>query len=104
MKKLVLLLVLLLVFAGCNITPRKYICGVPVEGSPWQLAASVADYGDGTFIPECVLLAKEDEALIEGWNAVNTDHEYQAFIHCKLRNNIVVEATIKTTLADDYDE
>ncbi len=100
MRKGVLILLVVLAFCGCY-HPTKTICGVPVQGTPWELAASVADYGDGTFMPESVLLAKEDEALIDGWNGMNTDHPYEAFIHCKLRNNVVVEATIKTTLENE---
>lgn len=47
------------------------ICGVPVKGTPWQLAAAIHDTGDQTFLPESVTqLTFQDgkgKAYIEGY-------------------------------------
>lgn len=46
------------------------VCGVQVKGTPWELAASIADNGDGLFVPECVD-ANKDKAYIKGWLNTN---------------------------------
>ena len=52
------------------------VCGVPVKGTAWELAASIADNGDGSFIPECVD-ANKGKAYIKGWLNTNvTDQPY----------------------------
>ena len=100
MKKCVLYLAVVLLFCCCQ-RNSKSVCGVPVQGTPWELAAAIADNGDGSIMPECVFIIFDDRAFIEGWGDFNTDTEHQAFIDCTLRDGRVVDATIKTTLAGE---
>ena len=58
--------ILVLLISGCQ-RQKDTICGVPVQGTLWQLAAAIADKGDGSFIPESVYRVNVDEAIIEGW-------------------------------------
>ena len=54
------------------------VCGVPVKGTPWELAATVADHGDGTFVPESVEVFS-GKAYIKGWyNSNVTSQPYTA--------------------------
>ena len=54
------------------------VCGVPVKGTPWELAATVADHGDGTFVPESVEVFS-GKAYIKGWyNSNVTAQPYTA--------------------------
>lgn len=54
------------------------VCGVPVKGTPWQLAAAIHDTGDHTFFPEEVHCGNA-KAYIYGWyNTHATDHPYTA--------------------------
>ena len=54
------------------------VCGVPVKGTPWELAATVADHGDGTFVPESVEVFS-GKAYIKGWyNSNVTAQHYTA--------------------------
>ena len=54
------------------------VCGVPVKGTPWELAATVADHGDGTFVPESVEVFS-GKAYIRGWyNSNVTAQPYTA--------------------------
>ena len=54
------------------------VCGVPVKGTPWQLAAAIHDTGDHTFLPEEVHILHA-KAYIDGWyNTRKTDHPYTA--------------------------
>ena len=46
------------------------VCGVPVKGTPWELAATVADHGEGGFVPECVEIYGT-KAYIKGWIDTN---------------------------------
>ena len=53
------------------------VCGVPVKGTPWELAATVADHGEGGFVPESVTVYK-DKAYIHGWIDTNSwDEPYR---------------------------
>ena len=38
---------------ACN-RQRCAVCGVSVEGTPWELAAAIHDKGNGTFVPVSV--------------------------------------------------
>ena len=54
------------------------VCGVHVKGTPWKLAATVADHGDGTFVPESVEVFS-GKAYIKGWyNSNVTAQPYTA--------------------------
>lgn len=56
-----------LLLISCASSSRPTVCGVPVQGSPWQLAASIHDNGDGTFVPQCVDLVTTTKAYISGY-------------------------------------
>ena len=51
----------------CTSSRRPTICGVPVQGTPWQFAASIHDNGDGTFVPVSVDLVTTTKAYISGY-------------------------------------
>lgn len=65
MKKLGLLVVIILSFCGCH-RDVKTICGVPVQGTPWELAAVINDKGDKSFFPESVFEVSDFKAYISG--------------------------------------
>lgn len=56
--------------SNCSEKEKTMVCGVPVKGTAWELAASIANNGDGSFIPECVD-ANKDKAYIKGWLNTN---------------------------------
>lgn len=95
---------LALMFTGCR--QRQTICGVPVKGTPWELAAAINDKGDKTFIPETVTEYTQ-KAYIKGWLNTNlletpyNDVPYDdgllpATIACDLVDGQVVAAIINT--------
>ena len=101
MKKSVLLLLVILSFCCCQ-RNVKTICGVPIKGTPWQLAAAIHDKGDKTFSPETVT-EYENKAIIHGWlNTNNDETPYReepyddgllpAEIICDVQNGKVVDA------------
>ena len=91
----------------CTSSRRPTICGVPMQGTPWQLAASIHDNGDGTFVPVSVDLVTTTKAYISGYlvpdalldslgNPLSADHPatlicdlspsgevYSAVLHCE---------------------
>ena len=99
-----LCLVLVAVTLCCCVSnQRPTICGVPVQGSPWQLAASIQTDGDGTFVPQCVDLVTTTKAYISGYllpdaltdslgNPLPTDQP--ATLICDLENGHVVCAVL----------
>ena len=81
----------------------KTICGVPVKGTPWELAAAIHDRGDGSFWPETVYEVSECKAYIVGEICVqmqNTPNDtissddgfIPAEIVCDVQNGQVVDA------------
>ena len=50
------------------------VCGVPVKGTPWELASTLASQREGGFVPECVEVY-EDKAYIKGWLDTNGTNE-----------------------------
>ena len=61
-------LIIIIVCALCGCARKAVICGVPYTGcTPLQLAASIHDNGDGTFIVESVDLITETKAYISGY-------------------------------------
>lgn len=71
--KLNILVAIIVILYACSNYSEKDgtdVCGVPVKGTAWELAASIADNGDGSFIPECVD-ANKDKAYIKGWLNTN---------------------------------
>ena len=56
-----------LLLISCASSSRPTVCGVPVQGSPWQLAASIHDNGNHSFEPTCVDLVTTTKAYISGY-------------------------------------
>ena len=50
------------------------VCGVPVKGTPWELASTLASQREGGFVPECVE-QYEDKAYIKGYIDTNGTEE-----------------------------
>ena len=86
------------------------VCGVPVKGTPWELAATVADHGEGGFVPESVLIFG-DKAYIKGWIDTNGwDEPYReepyddgllpAEIWCDVENGQVTHAGLYCEILD----
>lgn len=68
------------------------MCGVSVEGTPWELAAAIHDRGDGSFVPVSV----EDfstKAYIHGYTLPD---EQPAQVVCDVEKGKVVWAEIYT--------
>lgn len=65
MRRYWLIIIIVCVLCGC--ARKAVICGVPVQGTPWQLAASIHDNGDGTFVPVSVDLVTTTKAYISGY-------------------------------------
>lgn len=86
------------------------VCGVPVKGTPWELAATVADHGEGGFVPECVELYA-DKAYIKGWIDTNgwekpyrelpyDDGLLPAQISCDVKDGQVTHALLYCEILD----
>ena len=80
-----------LLLISCASSSRPTVCGVPVQGSPWQLAVSIHDNGDGTFVPQCVDLVTTTKAYISGYLLPD---EHPATLICDLENGQVVCAVL----------
>ena len=102
MKKVVLGLIIAISFCCCQ-RNGKTICGVPIKGTPWELAAAIHDKGDKTFVVETVI-EYENKAIIHGWlNTNNDETPYReepyddgflpAEIICDVQNGQVVDVT-----------
>ena len=88
-----------LLLISCASSSRPTVCGVPVQGSPWQLVASIHDNGDGTFVPQCVDLVTTTKAYISGYLLADSlgnplPTEQPATLICDLDNGQVVCAVI----------
>lgn len=73
MRKLFLIIVAITALCACGKYSEQNatrVCGVPVKGTPWELAATVANHGEGGFVPECVTVYG-DKAYIKGWIDTN---------------------------------
>lgn len=90
--------------SNCSEKEKTMVCGVPVKGTAWELAASIANNGDGSFIPECVDV-NQNKAYIQGWvNTNDTENEYRkepyedgyvpARIVCDIENGKVTHALV----------
>ena len=82
LKKILQLFLICSVFLCSRCQSYEEICGVPVKGRAWELAADIAVNGDATFIPESVevMLSK---AYIRGWlntNLTNTPYRKEPYI------------------------
>ena len=95
---------IILLLSSCCGDERGRVCGVKVQGTPWELAASIADNGDGTFVPESVEVYA-DKAYIKGLvNTNETEEPYRvepyddgyvpAQLVCDVENGKVIHAWI----------
>lgn len=86
------------------------VCGVPVKGTPWELASTLASQREGGFVPECVEVY-EDKAYIKGWLDTNgTNEPYRvapyddgllpAQISCDVVNGHVTHAVLYCEILD----
>ena len=94
---------------ACN-RQRCAVCGVSVEGTPWELATAIHDRGDGSFVPVSVE-EYEDKAYIKGWLDTNgTTEPYHvapyddgyvpAEIWCDLSNGQVTHAGLNCEILE----
>ena len=87
-----------LLLISCASSSRPTVCGVPYTGcTPWQLAASIHDNGDGTFVPQCVDLVTTTKAYISGYLLPD---EHPATLICDLENGQVVCAVLHCETLD----
>ena len=91
------LIVFALLLISCASSSCTTVCGVPVQGTPWQLAASIHDNGDGTFVPQCVDLVTTTKAYISGYLLPD---EEPATLICDLENGQVVCAVLHCEAKD----
>ena len=86
------------------------VCGVPVKGTPWELASTLASQREGGFVPECVEVYG-DKAYIRGWLDTNgTTEPYRvapyddgllpAEVVCDLANGQVTHAAFYCEILD----
>ena len=86
------------------------VCGVPVKGTPWELASTLASQREGGFVPECVEVY-EDKAYIKGWLDTNgTTEPYRvapyddgivpAQISCDVEDGQVTHAVLYCEILD----
>ena len=74
---------------ACN-RQRCAVCGVSVEGTPWELAAAIHDKGNGTFVPVSVE-EFSTKAYIHGYTLPD---EQPAQVVCDVKEGKVVWAEI----------
>lgn len=115
-KKIVYIVVLVSSLCACARYTEKdatRVCGVPVKGTPWELASTLASQREGGFAPECVEVY-EDKAYIKGWLDTNgTTEPYRvapyddglvpAEIVCDLSKGQVTRAGLFCELFEEKD-
>ena len=77
MKRFLLIVSLATALCACNRYSEQdatRVCGVPVKGTPWELASTLASQREGGFVPECVEVYG-DKAYIRGWIDTNGTNE-----------------------------
>ena len=77
MKQFISILLFATALCACNRyteADATRVCGVPVKGTPWELASTLASQREGGFVPECVEVY-EDKAYIKGWLDTNGANE-----------------------------
>ena len=113
MRKLILIIVALTALCACSKYSEQNatrVCGVPVKGTPWELAATVADHGEGGFVPECVEVYGT-KAYIKGYIDTNGwDEPYRevpyddgfvpAQISCDVLDGHVTHALLYSEILD----
>lgn len=114
MRKFLLYIVIATALCACKQyteADATRVCGVPVKGTPWELAATVADHGEGGFVPECVE-QYADKAYIKGWIDTNgwekpyrelpyDDGFLPAQIVCDVENGSVTHALLYCEILDE---
>ena len=76
---------------ACN-RQRCAVCGVSVEGTPWELAAAIHDNGNGTFVPVSVE-EFSTKAYIHGYTLPD---EQPAQVVCDVKEGKVVWAVMES--------
>lgn len=113
MKRLIFIVICATALCACTRYTEQdatRVCGVPVKGTPWELAATVAGHGVGGFVPECVEVY-EDKAYIKGWLDTNgTTEPYRvapyddgllpAQISCDVEDGQVTHAVLYCEILD----
>ena len=113
MRKILLYIIIATALCACHKyseTDATRVCGVAVKGTPWELAATVADHGDGTFVPESVEVFS-GKAYIKGWYNSNVtaqpytaepfdDGYLPAEIVCDVENGSVTHALLYCEILD----
>ena len=113
MRHLLPIILFALALCACNRTTEQdatRVCGVPVKGTPWELASTLASQREGGFVPECVEVYA-DKAYIKGWLDTNgTTEPYRvapyddgllpAEIVCDLANGQVTHAGFYCEILD----
>ena len=114
MRHLLPIILFALALCACNRTTEQdatRVCGVPVKGTPWELASTLASQREGGFVPECVEVY-EDKAYIKGWLDTNgTTEPYRvapyddgyvpAQISCDVENGHVTHAVLYCEILDN---
>ena len=113
MRHLLPIILFALALCACNRTTEQdatRVCGVPVKGTPWELASTLASQREGGFVPECVEVYG-DKAYIRGWLDTNgTTEPYRvapyddgyvpAQISCDVENGHVIHAILYCPIID----
>lgn len=113
MKKFLLYIVIATALCACNRYTEQdatRVCGVPVKGTPWELASTLASQRGGGFIPECVHI-DGNKAYIKGWIDTNgmeepyrelpyDDGYVPAEIICDVENGTVTHALLCCEILD----
>ena len=114
MKQFISILLFATALCACNRyteADATRVCGVPVKGTPWELASTLASQREGGFVPECVEVY-EDKAYIKGWIDTNgTEEPYRelpyndgflpAEVVCDLSNGNVTHALLCCEILDE---
>ena len=113
MKRFLLIVSLATALCACNRYTEQdatRVCGVPVKGTPWELASTLASQRGGGFVPECVE-QYEDKAYIKGYIDTNgwekpyrelpyDDGYVPAEIVCDVENGTVTHALLYCEILD----
>ncbi len=113
MKQFISILLFATALCACNRyteADATRVCGVPVKGTPWELASTLASQREGGFVPECVEVYG-NKAYIRGWLDTNgTNEPYRvapyddgllpAEIVCDLANGQVTHACFYCEILD----
>lgn len=82
------LIFVLTFFSSCGV--RATVCGVPVQGTPWELAAAIHGSGDRSFVPVTVDVFTT-KAYIHGYTLPD---EQPAQVVCDVKEGKVIWAVM----------